>query len=172
MNQTLFDIGADMIALNNLLDELGGDVSGEGEAEEIDKWFAENAEALSEKGDGYGMLIKENAARAAVLKDEAKSLTEQAAAHEGRAGRLKDRLKYFMQEQGMKKLETKRCSFSVCANGGKTPLDIKVDGEDLPEEFRMVVYQPLTETIREALERGDVLPFAELKERGFHLRVK
>lgn len=171
MNKTLFEIGADMAALNDLLDELQGDVSGDGESELIDGWFTENQEALLSKLDGYGSLVMENTARADALKAEAARIADLSKAHANRAAKLKERLHYFMETQGQSKLETGRFKFTVCANP-QPQLVVSAEAIDLPEQYRRIEYKADNAAIRAALADGVKLPFALLGDRGTHLRIK
>lgn len=172
MKRTLFEIGADALALNDLLDELQGDISNDGDAEAIDEWLNETGDALAAKLDSYHGLIKEHAVRATALKAEAKAIAELAASHESRANRLKERLKYFMETQGVKKYPVSRGEFAICGNGGKQPLVVNIEPQDLPDAYRILRYEADGEAIRAALEFGLDLPFAQLQERGTHLRVR
>lgn len=43
---------------------------------------------------------------------------------------------------------------------------------ELPEQFQKVSIDPNTTAIREALERGEKLDFAQLGERGISIRIK
>ena len=113
-------------------------------------------------------------ARAEIRKAEAKRLTELAAADESRARLLKDRLKWFFELHQLKTVQTNRYKLSVAKNGGKAPLilDESVPVTQLPEQFQRVSIDPDTAAIREALERGEKLGFAQLAERGTSLRIK
>lgn len=171
MTSTLFEIGADMRALEDLLTEAGGDVTEEQFAA-VDAWFAENAASLRGKLDGYGALIRELEGRAKIRREEAARLTALAQTDENAVKNLKSRLLYFMQEQGEAKLESNLFKFSVCANGGKAPLALACDPADVPAEYTKTQISPDVDAIRAALEAGADLDFAFLEERGCHLRVK
>lgn len=88
---------------------------------------------------------------------------------------MKDRLKAYFEANDIKKLETPRFKLSVGNVGGKLGMEQLWDSaEDLPEAYRIetVVIKADTEKIREELESGMQLPFAELKQRGTSLRIK
>lgn len=173
MKQTLFDIGADALALYQLLEEMDGDISDPVNAAIVDEFFAENEKNLHTKVDGYGMLIREYEMYLTGLKAEAARMARNAAIEANKIDALKDRLKYFMESTGQTRIKTDRNNFTVANNGGKQPLKITCSADELPEDFRLeeIVYKPLTETIREAIERGETLPFAHLEPRGTHLRI-
>ena len=67
-----------------------------------------------------------------------------------------------------KKFKTDLYSFAICKNGGAAPLE--VDETAVTDDYMKKI--PDTAKIREALTAGKTLPFAELKERGEHLRIK
>lgn len=172
--QTLFQIGADAQALNDLLVELEGDISDPAVAEAIDEWLQETGDALDKKLDGYGALIREREALAAARKAEAQRLLDLAKTDENTVKRLKDRLQFFFENNGISKQETARFKFSLAANGGKAP--VIIDGNYKPDEvpfsFQKQVVDFDKEEIRKALEAGDELSFARLGERGRSLRIK
>lgn len=171
---TLFEIRDDLNALAAVLAECGGDVS-EADAEAaIDAWLLETEGAMKDKLDGYGALIREVDARSAARKAEAQRLAALAGSDAATVERLKARLLWFLTDQGLEKVETARFRFSVVNNGGKVPLRLLVPPENLPGEYQIekVSVTADNEAIREALEAGTVLEFAQLGERGKGLRIK
>ena len=171
-SRTLFSISDDLEKLNDLLDESCGDDAQQQEL--ITQWFEQLGEERDRKLDGYAALITEMTARAEVRKAEAKRLIELAAVDENRARLLKDRLKWFFQTHNLKTIDTARYRLSLAKNGGKAPLilDETVPVTQLPERFQKVSIDPDTTAIRDALERGEKLGFAQLGERGTSLRIK
>lgn len=126
------------------------------------------------KLDGYAALIGEMAARAEARKSEARRLMELATVDENRARLLKDRLKTFFETHGLTTLDTTRYCLTLVKNGGLAPLilDESIPVAQLPEQFQLVSIDPNTAAIREALERGERLEFAQLGERGSSIRIK
>ena len=169
--RTLFSISDDIEKLNDLLDETDGDTQ---QQELIAQWFEQLGTERDRKLDGYAALISEMLARAEVRKAEAKRLTELAASDEDRAKLLKNRLKTFFETHNLKSVNTARYRLLVATNGGKQPLiiDESVPVTQLPEQFQKVTIDPDTAAIRDALERGEKLGFAQLGERGTSLRIK
>jgi len=99
---------------------------------------------------------------------------ELASTEENRAKFLKDRLKWFFETHSIRTVETARYRLSLARNGGKAPLILK-DGvlpTELPNHFQRVSIDPDTTAIREALERGEQLDFAQLGDRGTSIRIK
>ena len=170
-SRTLLSISIDIEKLNDLLDESSADAE---QQQLMQEWFETLGTERDRKLDGYAALITEMLARAEVRKTEAKRLTELAASDENRAKLLRDRLEWFFELHQLKTVQTNRYKLSVAKNGGKAPLilDESVPVTQMPEQFQKVTIDPDTAAIREALERGEKLGFAQLGERGTSLRIK
>ncbi len=99
---------------------------------------------------------------------------ELASSNENRARLLKDRLKWFFETHNLKTIDTARYRLTLAKNDGKAPLifDESVPVNQLPERFQKVSIDANTAAIREALECGEHLNFAQLGERGTSLRIK
>ena len=159
---------------------MGGEVTDEEAEAAIDQWLAENAEKLEQKLDGYGTMIHTLEARSDTRQGEARRLQQMAVTDLNAAKRLKERLKWFMENRaGANKIETKLHKFAISKNGGKTPVHLseRIRPEDMYDHpayqgFVRVVYEWDMGVIRNALEDGTNLPFATLGERGTHLRVR
>lgn len=124
---------------------------------------------LEIKAEGYAKIIKELSADASKFEEEEKRLERRRKTLENRVGMLKNALFLTMKATGKTKFKTGLFSFGIQKNGGKKPLEIKA-GAVIPDEYTRK--ETDAEKIREALEKGVVLPFAELKERGEHLRIR
>lgn len=192
MTNTLRSIEEDIQALEDLLIEMGGDISDIEAEQAIDAWLEENKKNLQKKLDGYGTIIKSRLGLAAARKEEAQRLAAMAKTDENIVAKLKDRLMYFMNSQSVgKKIETTLHKFSIQANGGRAPvvMDTSVktpeaefitnatieadDGtEYVVQDFIRVSYSWDLEYIREVIERHGGLPIAHIGERGEHLRVR
>ena len=169
--RSLFNISEDLEHLNELLDEVGNDVE---QQELINNWLDSVGEERDRKLDGYAALISEMQARADVRKAEAKRMQELAATDENRARLLKARLKTFFETHDIKTIETPRYKLTLAKNGGRAPLilDENLAVTSLPEHFQKVSIDADTTAIREALEKGELLDFARLGERGTSMRIK
>jgi hypothetical protein len=167
----LLDITDDMKALEDLLAEVGGDVTDPKVGETVDAWFAELDANLTGKIDNYAALISTLRARADIRRAEAERLARRAQVDESAADWLASRLLAALDTRGMRKVETDRYAVSVVGNGGKQPL--LVDG-DVPAEFLKTVtkVEPDRERIRLAIEAGQALPFARLGDRGKRLSIR
>lgn len=171
-NATLYEIRDDLEALHALLYEVGGDITEDEAAAAIDAWLRETDEALRSKLDRYAALIRETEAKAASRKEEADRLAALAVTDLNTVKRLKERLQWFFEDQGIEKLETDRFKFTVANNGGKTPVILKCEPHELPEWAQRVTVSADIEAIRGEIEAKGALDFAEFGERGRHLRIR
>jgi len=169
---TLYEITSDMRAIDQLLDECGGDVSDERVLQAIEDWIAELDTNLRDKVDGYAAYISELLAKAAARRAESRRLATLARYNENAAERLKERLMWALQERDIKKVETPRYVVSWQAAGGKVGLDVQIPASELPEEYRMIEYKPANDSIRNALEQGIEIEGCNLMERGTSLRIR
>lgn len=169
----LFDISDDIRALEDLLLELGGDVSDEEVEQAIDNWFATLSTERDQKLDNYAALITEMEARAEIRKQEAERIRDRARVDENAAQRLKDRLVFFFRQHDFKTIETDRYRLTRCRAGGKQGVEVKASVAELPADYvrTNITHSPDLDKIREALEAGENLEFADLKERSEYLRI-
>lgn len=160
---TLYEITGQYLALYEMLES----------ADELEmKVITDTLEGmdgeLGEKADAYAKIMTELDAEAAKFEKEADRLAERAGQLHSRSKLLKDRLRSAMILCNRKKIKTDLYSFAICKNGGAAPLE--VDETAVTDDYMKKI--PDTAKIREALTAGKTLPFAELKERGEHLRIK
>lgn len=100
MSKSLISIIQDKQAIDELLDERGGDIS-EGEIDDIfTEWSVENKQMLEKKIDGYLSFIDSLEAESDALKELAKRRSDQAKVKSNMADRLRDRLIYFVSAKG------------------------------------------------------------------------
>lgn len=124
---------------------------------------------LEIKADNYAKIIRELSAEAKKFEVEKKRLEARQATLENRAKMLKDNLFCAMKETGKVKFKTDLFSFGIQKNGGVQPMRLIPDVPVPAEYCRM---EPDNAKIREALAAGKELPFAQLLERGEHLRIR
>jgi len=167
----LLQITDDMQALDDLLAEVGGDVTDPKVSEIVDAWFAEIDANLTGKVDNYAALISTMRARADIRRAEAERLARRAQVDEAAADWLASRLLAALDSRGMRKVETDRYAVSVVGNGGKAPLLLD---PEVPADWTKTVTrtEPDRERIRLAIEAGQALPFARLGERGKRLAIR
>ena len=168
---TLYEIQADLRALDDALADCGGEIT-EDNAELFAEWFRRVESDLSGKVECYIHLIRELDARSAAMAAEAEEFAAKARIESNKSKALKNRLLEFMDGRRLDKIKTDHFTVSVEKNGSKLPLKI-TDESKVPALF---TYQPPpkidTEKIRSALTAGEKLAFASLGERGKHLRIR
>ena len=172
--RTLIDITEDMRALDDLLEEAGGDVTDESVSQYVEKVVGEIEQDFNEKVDGYVAYIRHLELQAAARQEEAERLKKAADASKNAAKHLKDRLKVVMEMNGRKKAGFKRTA-TVAGNGGKVPIEYPngmPEGEQVPGQYRRIKIEVDTDALRADLEEGKDVGFAKLGERGTHLRIK
>ena len=121
------------------------------------------------KADNYAKIIKELTLEAKKFKAEKERLEANQMILENRAKRLKEHLYNSMIAVGKTKFKTDLFSFGIQKNGGLQPMVIIPDVE-IPKQY--LKSEPDNSKIREALKRGEELPFVRLKEYGTHLVIR
>jgi len=174
MNRTIYDISADLAALESILHENGGDVSDSQAEAAIAEWERELESDLTGKVDNYCSLIAELEARSTMRQAEADRLADLAKADDKAAQGLRERLRFVWETRNLPKIETSRFRVALTRNGGKAPLDLRVGPDELPEWAieRKTIVTANKEAIRSRLEAGESLPFANLMERGTRISIK
>ena len=170
----LLEITDDLRALDDLLDEVEGDVSDPRVAQAVDQWFTELDLEFEKKLDNYAAFITELSARAEFRKFEADRLAKRAKSEFNLADWLKARLKFVLEQRKATKIETPRYTLSICKNGGKVPVEI-YEPANVPKELCRHIpesWVPDADRIREVLEECSDVPGAALGVRGTHLRIK
>ena len=160
---TLYEITSEYQALLDYAD--GTDL-------EDQKIFADTLESiqgeLTVKADGYAAVIAEISGSIKKFDAEIKRLTARRDAMENSIKRMKETLFNAMKAMEMDEIKTDFHKFKICNNGGKQALE--VTGE-VPESYTKVIIEPDNDKIRAAIEAGEEITFAHLKERGQHLRI-
>ena len=124
---------------------------------------------IENKMDGYGVVLTQMKARIAMIDGEIKRLQAWKQTVENNDKRMRDVLLLVMRDTlNQRKIQTDLHTFTICKNGGKQAVDIFAE---VPDSFQRIIYEPDTDKIREALENGEDLPFARLRERGEHVRI-
>ena len=161
----LYAITAELIALNERLDDGALDP-------EIDAYLAGLEAEQAVKLDGYLALLGQLRMEAVAARAERDQWAAKEQARTDRIARLEARLKAHLEATGQPKVTTATGRVvSIVRNGGTLPVEYKplIRPSDLPAEYQRVeINKP---AVREALERGEQLDFAELLPRGTHLRI-
>jgi hypothetical protein len=172
---TLFEIGEDLLALDELIDSLGGDVSDPAVDAAITSWQESLANDQGRKLDGYCNLIKKLDAMAAIASAEAAEYSKRAASCTNRVKWLKSRMMNHMLRTGTTTLETATGrKIAIQGNGGKPPVDIveDVDLTTIDQRFVRTKSEIDKEAIREAIANGESVPFARIGQLGTQLRIR
>lgn len=167
---TLFKISDDLAALQQLLEESGGEVTEENQAA-LDSWRDELSTTLETKLESCWWLLRKwrsDTDTAEAIRDQMDAIIRN---RKGSSDWMKDAIKYVMEKNGLKRLDVPNTmqSFSIRGNGGQQSLTVE-DGA-IPLEYTYADVRIDTEAIRAALEAGKELPFARLEPRGTHLAV-
>jgi hypothetical protein len=178
--RTLYDIAADLLALESALIDAGGVIDDDETAATVDAWFDGLHEDLAAKVDDYAALIRTIEARAEARRDEAARMTARARVDENAARALKERLRDALRGLGIPKVETRRFTVSVQRNGGKAAMVFTDDADvtTAPEWAKRTETRTVwdKDAIRERLEKADdpteAVPFARLQKPGFGLRIR
>lgn len=127
---------------------------------------------IEDKADNYAKLIKSLAADADALKAEEERMRTRRQALENRAKRLKETLQANLEFIGKTKFKTILFTFSIAANGGKQPLEITENIDEIPGKY-LIPQPPIPnkDAIRELLEKKEV-DWAHLAPRGKSLRIR
>ena len=127
---------------------------------------------IEEKADNYAKLIKNLQADAVALKAEEERMYARRKSLENKAQRLKDRLQANLEFIGKTKFKTLLFSFSIAKNGGKQPLSITGNLDEIPGKY--LIPQPPkvnNDAIRELLQDKEV-EWAHLEPYGKHLNIR
>jgi len=173
MNSTLYAIADDLLAVDALLTESGGELT-----PEIEAALASLNEVLVGKVDAIASYIRDCAAKAAALREEADVLTAKRRTEENKVGRLKEYVRFHMDRLGETKLAGAIWTFALQANGGRPALTVLVAPEQLPALFRRLVVQADTDALRGAVDAAsgelvvDGRAIARLEPVGSSLRIR
>lgn len=152
-------------------DEEAADLN-ESEIQALTQWLEDVDDARLEKLDGYAYYVKQLESELAICQEEYRAWRLKAERRTSQIGRLKSTLMEHFEAVGTPKVNTGKFQFSICKNGGHQPIRID-DPEDLPVAYQI---QPPpvanSQKVRDALSAGEVVPGAELLERGKHIRIK
>ncbi len=162
---TLYEITGDYLRLLEMLEE----------EESIDlQAFNDTLEGIEGefeiKADGYARVLKELKAEAGKYDAEIQRMTTRRDSLNNRSKMIKKHLYESMKATGKTKFKTDLFSFSIRGNGGKQSMEITDKEKNIPKMYMKRV--PDNEKIRKALESGENLSFAMLKERGEHLVIR
>jgi len=127
---------------------------------------------IEDKADNYAKMIKNMLSDAEAIKQEEERLYGRRKALENRSALLKSTLQKNLEFIGKTKFKTELFSFNVQANGGKQPLTITENLDEIPGKYLIPLPPvPNNEAIRELLGNKEV-EWAHLEPRGKSLRIR
>ena len=127
---------------------------------------------IEDKADNYAKMIRNLQASVDVLKAEEERLYQRRKSTENHIQRLKDNLQAKLEFFGNTKFKTDLFSFSVSKNGGKQPLSITDNLDEIPGKY--LIPQPPkvnNDAVRELLKDKEV-EWAHLEPYGRHLNIR
>lgn len=107
-NRTLFQLTADMAAIEDALYETGGEWT-----PEIEQALQETAQSLAVKTDSYNALMRKFGSQADIIDAEIKRLTALKRTCQNAEKRLREHVCETMQRVGIEKLEGQYCKMSL-----------------------------------------------------------
>lgn len=126
---------------------------------------------IEDKADNYAKIIRNLQANADALKAEEERLYRRRKSAENHIQKLKDTLQANLEFIGKTKFKTDLFSFSVSKNGGKQPLSITENLDEIPG--KCLIPQPPkvnNDAVRELLKNKEV-EWAHLEPYGRHLNI-
>lgn len=166
---SLFNLADELIHLRHVLESRE-----DGEIDEaLESWLNSTEGQLREKVGNYCAVIEEFKRMAEVRWAECARLKMLADADQAKADRMRRVLFDVLQRLQIDHIETDRHKVGIRTAGGQPALQVDtVDMDQIPEQFLRTQRAPNREAIREALERGEELPFARLLPRSKTLMIR
>ena len=168
----LFELTGEVAALEDQIDLVEDEIT-----PELQEAFAEllsqrdkSWEEWADKLDNCCALIKSRSSWAQTYANMAKHFQKLAEKEQRVADTVTQMVKDSLVAVNRQKVRTARFHPRICKNGGKAPVvHDDTPPEKLPERF--TIKERNNSEIRAALEAGEKLSFAQLGERGTHLRI-
>lgn len=166
--RTLYNIADDIAALDQLLDESGGEVS-----EPVEQWWAENATNLADKVDQIGFYLRDLEAQADACRAEAVKLQEKARSAEKKVESIKRYVDLQMVKLNVRKFKGTIYTLSKQKNGGSPPIILLVPPKQLDQRFQKVTVEANLAELRLAILAGTVpSEVARFGEVGESIRLR
>lgn len=150
-NPTLYELTDDLIALDELLNELGGEVTDE-TAPIVADWAERLQLGLTAKVDRIGRYWRTLEASALSCKAEAQRLQERAKAQENKIKGLRFIVAAALTKLGLRKLEGQEHTFALQRNGGSGTLVVTAPLADIPAAY----WTPQEPVLNKAKLKADV----------------
>lgn len=155
------------LEIQNML-EIDDNLLSEAQKDAWYKYMDELGQAEADKVDAFSSFVRIELGRAKALREEAAALTKRAKAAESKIEKLKAHYMYVMANAGLTKVSGKTHSIRV----GQTKAVAVAEGavEFLPDEYVIRKAEPCKSAIKDALEKGVMLPGCSIVERQ-HLTI-
>jgi len=161
MSKSLIQIAQDSAALEELLQETGGELDST-----LETFLAEIETGLTTKADGYYSMMDHLSATGERYRKRAEAYRAAAKSAENVVERMKDRIHAAMGLMGVQEIEGKTIRFKI----QNSPASLKIeDGSKLPADMTIVTVTPDSSKIKAALKAGETIPGCRL-EQGTHVR--
>jgi len=118
---------------------------------------------IEEEADAVAGIIKQMNANADLLMNESERFAERAESYRNKAKQLKNLLYRTMVLVEKPKFKTLQNTYYIKKTPAALELD-EIDVKDLPERFQKVKTEADKAAIKEALTKGEQLPYARLKQ--------
>tara|TARA_R100000664_G_C2758548_1_gene147524 strand:+ start:5004 stop:5489 length:486 start_codon:yes stop_codon:yes gene_type:complete len=161
----MYQLTEDLKHLKALMEQEGEELD-----ESLDLYLSKLQSDLEWTVEGAIKLSRELDAMAEARVKEGQRLVESGKSLAHQSSRLRNRLKERLEECDERKVTTPLFTVTVSKSGGKQKIDVRE--EDVPMEWKKATFKPDMDLIRNELEKGSPLGFAQLIPRGTHLRVK
>jgi restriction endonuclease S subunit len=165
--RSLFEISKDYLAALDAATDPDSDINPE--------MFKDTLDGIQEEGSvksiNIAKIIVQIDAEADAIQAAENNMRRRRQALEKKAVWLRDYLLENMQKADLKEAKSPEIAVKLVKNGGKLPL--KYEPEFVPDTFKRIrmTEEVDTDAIRKILEAGEVLSWASLGERGYHLKI-
>ena len=163
-SKSLISLVNDSTTIEMALVESGGEIT-----PEIEQALTVHANSLAEKIDGYQHIIERFEALETHYKDRMEFFKQAAGHCKTAAERLKNNIKYAMQELGVTELRGNDIRFKLAPTQGTLIIE---STDQVPLEFKEEVIETVVKKgeVKKALQAGQTVPGAKLIT-GFSLRA-
>lgn len=166
---SLREISEDFLELSSMI--LDDDVP-----EDVIQAITDTLEAKNEefslKAENYAKILANIDDDIQANKREEKRLSDRRKILENRYSWLKENLMNSMKATGKTDFSSGSYKFKIVKNGGKQPIELKVDVDELPIELVNITKKPNNDAIRKYIENTGDVTYATFGERGESLRIK
>lgn len=127
------------------------------------------------KAEGYVQIISQLEADALMFNQEAEKFAKKQKVAENAAKKMRQAIQAAMMELHFDTIETGLHKLKLVNNGGKRPLWVTENIDEIPEDYIRIKKEPDKGKISEylsGLPEDIEIPWAKLQERGKHLVIK